>query len=147
MTEVMATADRTISFAVQAEPVPMARPRVAVRGGKPHAYVPTGSAMAAYEIRQAALSALGDAAPLSGPVVVTATAYVRMPASIPKRDRLTALPVRRPDLDNHIKTLLDGLSPLWGDDAQVVDLLARKRYAVTGSPRWEVVVQEIYGGD
>ena len=43
-----------IRFEVIAEPVPMARPRVAVRGGKAHGYVPARTAQAAWEIRQCA---------------------------------------------------------------------------------------------
>ena len=109
-----------LTFEVIADPVPMARPRVALRGGRPHGYVPTKTTRPCWEIRQAAIAALGDGEPFSCPVAVSVTAWVRMPASIPKRDRLTALPTRRPDADNFAKTALDGCSPLWADDSQVV---------------------------
>ena len=132
---------RALSFEVIAEPVAMARPRVAVRGGRAHAYVPAKTAQAAWEIRQCAVAALGGDEPFAGPLAVEVTAYLRRPASIPMRDRLTALPVRRPDLDNLAKTALDGCSPLWVDDAQVVDLTVRKRYAVDGPPRWSIRVE------
>lgn len=139
----MLSIPRQVAFTVPAEPTPQARPRVAVRGGRPHAYQPTRSARAQWEIRQAAVAALGDQEPFTGPVSVTVTAYLRQPSSIPKRDRMTALPTRRPDLDNYLKLALDGCSPLWADDAQVVTLQAAKRYAVTGSPRWEIVVEAV----
>ena len=138
-------AQQVLSFEVISEPVAMARPRVAVRGGRAHAYVPAKTAQAAWEIRQAAIAALGGGEPFAGPLAVEVTAYLRQPASVPKRDRLAALPVRRPDLDNLAKTALDGCSPLWVDDAQVVDLTVRKRYGVTGSPRWEIRLEEVSG--
>ena len=137
------TTPRRLAFTVYSEPVPMARPRVAVRGGRAHAYVPARTAQAAWEIRQAALIVLGSTEPFAGPLAVEVTAYLRQPASIPKRDKLTALPTRRPDCDNFAKTVLDGCSPLWRDDAQVVDLTIRKRYAVTGPPRWDIAVEEV----
>ena len=132
---------RRVAFTVYCEPVAQGRPRVAVRGGKPHGYQPARSAQAAWEIRQSARAALGAQEPFSGPLSVTITVYIRQPASIPKRDRLTAQPTRRPDLDNYVKLALDGCSPLWQDDAQVVELVARKRYALDGGlPRWEIRV-------
>ena len=89
------------------------------------------------------LAALGSAEPFAGPLAVIVTAYLRQPASIPKCRRAVALPVKRPDLDNYVKCLLDGCSPLWGDDSQVVDLVARKRYATDGPPRWVIQVEEL----
>lgn len=110
--------------------------------GQSHGYIPTAAARACWEIRLAAAHALGSRHPFLGPVRLTVTAYVRQPASIPKRDRLTALPMKRPDVDNFAKTVLDGLSVLWRDDAQVTDLNMRKRYAVGSSPRWEIRVED-----
>ncbi len=112
------------------------------RRGQAHGYIPTAAARACWEIRLAAAHALGSRQPFAGPVRLTVTAYVRQPASIPKRDRLTALPMKRPDVDNFAKTVLDGLSVLWRDDAQVTDLTMCKRYAVGSSPRWEIRVEE-----
>lgn len=141
-----ATSPRRLAFSILCEPVPMPRPRVTIRGGRPHGYIPTGAAQACWEIRQAAARALADEPRFEGAVKVDVTAYLRMPASTPKRDRATALPVRRPDLDNLLKTVLDGLSCLWTDDAQAVDVIARKRYAVDSSPRWEVLVEAMATG-
>jgi len=121
----------------------MPRPRVTVRGGKPHGYTPTGAQAAMWRIRQAAVEALGDRPRFEGAVQLTVVAYVRQPSGIPKRDRLTALPTRRPDTDNYAKTALDGLSVLWLDDAQVTDLCIRKRFAVGSSPRWEIRVEAL----
>ncbi len=81
--------------------------------------------------------------PLEGPLRLTAIVYVRLPASVPKRARETARPTCRPDLDNYLKTVLDGASVLWRDDAQVVEILAAKRYAVDTPPRWELIVESL----
>lgn len=133
---------RTVEFAVLGDPLAMPRPRVVSQRGRVHGYIPTAAARACWEIRLAAAQALGSKSRFAGPVRLTVTAYVRQPTSIPKRDRLTALPVRRPDVDNFAKTVLDGLSVLWRDDSQVTDLIVRKRYAVDSSPRWEIRVED-----
>ncbi len=131
-------------FTVPDAPVAAGRPRVTVRGGRPHGYVPAKTAQAAWRIREHVTAALGASwTPLSGPVALAVVIYVPMPASIPKRERLTARPERRPDLDNYLKTAMDGLSPLWHDDAQVVELHAEKRYAVNSAPRWEIAVEAL----
>ncbi|MGH7667435.1 MAG: RusA family crossover junction endodeoxyribonuclease [Candidatus Dormibacteria bacterium] len=135
-------ARRSVAVVVPAAPVAMARPRVAVRGGHPHAYVPAKTQQAAWQIRQCAIAALGDQEPFSGPVRLTVTAHVPVPKSLPKRLRGIAQPTRRPDLDNYIKLLLDGCSPLWSDDSQVVDLRAVKAYAWDRQPQWSITVEE-----
>jgi len=132
-----------IRFEVIADPVAMPRPRVAVRGGKAHGYIPSHASEAMWQIRQQAIEALGDRPRFDGPVRLTVTAWVKMPAGIAKRDRATARPTRRPDLSNFVKLVEDGCDVLWLDDSQVVDLHASKRYAVTGSPRWEIEVEAL----
>ncbi len=134
---------RRLVFTVWDEPVPLPRPRVAVRGGKAHGYTPTGAQAAMWRIRQQATEALGDHPRFAGPVRLSVTAWVKMPASIAKRDRATARPTRRPDLSNFVKLAEDGCDVLWQDDSQVVDLVAAKRYAVGSAPRWVIEVQEI----
>jgi Holliday junction resolvase RusA-like endonuclease len=137
-------AGRTWRFSIPDVPVAAARPRVATRGGRPHGYVPAKTARATWAIREHVAAQLGsDWQPLVGPLRVTVTVWLRQPTSVPKRNRLTARPTRRPDVDNYAKTALDGLSPLWIDDAQVVELVAAKRYAVASAPRWELTVSAV----
>ncbi len=125
-------------------PVATARPRVAVRGGRAHGYTPSRTAEAVWRIRQTVTAQLGpNWEPLSGPIRLSVTAWLPQPASMSKRDRLTARPIRRPDIDNFAKTCLDGLSPVWLDDSQVVELTATKRYAIASSPRWELTVETL----
>lgn len=71
----------------------------------------------------------------SGPVAVEATFYLPRPASV-KRE----YPSVKPDIDNYVKALLDGITgPAFKDDGVVVDVIARKRYA-PGAPCIEVAV-------
>ena len=124
-------AGRVWRFVVPDAPVAAGRPRVAVRAGRAHAYTPTRTSEAVWRIREHVAAELGpDWTPLGGPVRLTVNVWLPQPASIAKRDRLTARPTHRPDLDNFVKTVLDGLSRLWIDDSQVVELTASKVFTV-----------------
>lgn len=48
------------------------------------------------------------------------------------RPSAPAAKVTKPDLDKLARGVLDALWPCWGDDAQVVELLARKRFCEQG---------------
>ena len=64
---------------------------------------------------------------LSGPVAVNLTFALPRPVSRRKRD---LWPDRKPDLDKLVRSALDAMSGVvFGDDAQVVELTARKEYA------------------
>lgn len=86
--------------------------------------------------------------PITGPVVLAVDVYLPIPKSKPKRWQAKAMagevhPAKRPDLDNYIKQIADCLGRLrfWNDDAQVVRIVAAKRYS--DRPRWEVGIQEL----
>lgn len=76
----------------------------------------------------------GDAL-TEGPVSVEVTWTLDRPASVPLRKRAWPA-VRNADLDKLCRMVLDAFSPrkgepgsgLWGDDSQVVQLVARKAY-------------------
>jgi Holliday junction resolvase RusA-like endonuclease len=83
-------------------------------------------------------------APLEGPLVFVATFYVPMPASIPQRARDTAMPIKRPDLDNLVHKLTDRFNGVfWQDDSQLTDIYARKRYPPHGGPGVEILVAPV----
>lgn len=71
--------------------------------------------------------------PLTGALEVRVTFYIERPRSIKISDR--PLPIVRPDLDKLARTL-DSLTTarLISDDALIVELHAKKRYADTRSP-------------
>jgi Holliday junction resolvase RusA-like endonuclease len=127
-----------IRLVVPFEPVAKGRPRFVKATGR--AYTPPKTAIGEWQIRQTWLLQELVPEPLQGPVRLTLVCYLTMPQSIPKRDRDTALPTKRPDLDQYIKTALDSLwQHAYHDDAQVVDVIAHKRYG--SPPRWEITLE------
>lgn len=69
--------------------------------------------------------------PLEGPVCVCATFSLPRPATVPPKRR--PWPCVKPDVDKLLRALLDGLTDagIWGDDGQVVRVVACKVYART----------------
>ena len=66
---------------------------------------------------------------LVGPVRVEVDFYLPRPKTVKLKDR--GLPIVPPDLDKLARGLLDGIGQsevVWGDDSQVVELIARKHY-------------------
>lgn len=67
-----------------------------------------------------------------GPVDVTLLFYLPRPKSLGKK---VALPAKRPDVDKLERAAFDALTGImWGDDSQVTDVTARKRYASEENP-------------
>jgi len=66
---------------------------------------------------------------LAGPLGVEVTFTFARPASVPLRKRAWPA-VKKADIDKLARAVLDGLtdSQVYGDDSQVVELLARKTY-------------------
>ncbi|MEE6636920.1 RusA family crossover junction endodeoxyribonuclease [Limosilactobacillus pontis] len=83
---------------------------------------------------------------LTGPLKVTIRFYREIQRSeSKKRHRLKAQgairPTKKPDLDNYIKSTLDGLNGvLWTDDNEIVELHTGKYYS--DQPRVEIEVEE-----
>jgi len=69
---------------------------------------------------------------IEGPVIVEVTFTLHKPASAPKRR--TTWPQRKPDVDKLLRSTLDALSDagVWVDDAQVVEVTARKVFPLEG---------------
>nr|WP_325053292.1 RusA family crossover junction endodeoxyribonuclease [Pseudomonas tructae] len=78
--------------------------------------------------------AMAGRALLEGPVMVEMRIVLGIPKSMPKKRQAQALageifPTKKPDMDNVIKAIYDGLNGVvWKDDVQVVDAIVRKRY-------------------
>ena len=71
--------------------------------------------------------------PLTGPVCFTALFHLPRPQALMRRAGV--LPIKRPDIDNLVHKLTDFFTGVfWADDAQIVDFVARKRYAAPGAP-------------
>lgn len=128
-----------IRFEIPGKPVPKARPRV-VNG---HAFTPEKTK--AYEQLVATQYRAAGGTLHGNPVAVTIAVWYEMPKSWPKRKKLDqkGLPhASKPDLDNVIKSILDGLNGVaWEDDAQVYKIHAVKHW-YDGEPMTIVIVEE-----
>lgn len=79
------------------------------------------------------------------PLVATIHFYRQIQESISKKehDRRAKHEVRptvKPDLDNYLKAILDGLKRAWFDDGQITDFHIKKDY--DERPRVEVLIEE-----
>lgn len=118
-----------VQFTVPGPPVAKGRPRF----GKHGTYTPPKTAAYEQLVRACYLAQCGGQK-LTGALQVSLLALFPIPKSAPKKARAEMLsggklPDKKPDLDNIAKAVLDALNGVaYGDDAQVTDLLARKRY-------------------
>ena len=137
-----------ISFTVPGQPVGKGRPKVASRGGK-FAQLYTPEKTANYEglVALAGRTAMDGRDLIAGPVSVSLDIRLAIPASWSKKKQAAALcgnvaATKKPDSDNVIKAIFDGLNGVvWVDDVQAVELTARKRYA--GVPGVVVTIQPL----
>jgi crossover junction endodeoxyribonuclease RusA len=83
----------------------------------------------------------GAPAPLDCPVGAVITFYLARPSSTPKR---VIYPARKPDLDKLARGVLDAITGvLIVDDARIVELVARKRFAAGVPPHAYIVLQAL----
>lgn len=123
-----------VSFTIPGEPQAKGRAKIVKIGG--FSRMATPAKTVAYEglIAHAAQQAMGSAAPLECACQVQMIITVSVPASWSKRKQAAALagqvlPTKKPDTDNVVKAVFDGLNGVvWRDDVQAVDLFVRKRY-------------------
>ena len=133
---------------IPGKPFPLQRPRFS----NGHTFDPQANRDAKQVIAQ--LGRLEIPEPLQGPVVMELTFYKQRPKAHRKRTgELTKnAPVhwagkKRDDIDNLIKTVLDGLNGVaFEDDGQVMQLTAEKRYA-TGEGYTSVAFREVAGDE
>lgn len=95
-------------------------------------------------IKSLGMDAMGRAAPLACPVRLEVSAEMAVPVSWPQWKQQMALagqiaPTGKPDPDNILKAIMDGLNGVaWVDDVQVVQFVLMKRYAA--APRVVAVI-------
>lgn len=124
-----------LDFIVYGPPQGKGRPRVGRFGGGVRMFTPQKTV--AYEgfVAHCGANAMGDRPLLEGAVELRLLIDVQIPASWSKRKQAQALageilPTTKPDVDNVIKAIGDGLNGVvWKDDVQVTDVITRKRYA------------------
>lgn len=96
-------------------------------------------------IATAAKSAMLGDRPHAGPVIVEVTFFLAPPQKIPKERGGYPIVRGSTDVDKLARACLDALTQIsYVDDSQVIDLIARKRYAETPAhARAEILVRPI----
>lgn len=126
-----------ITFTVPGQPQGKGRPRIGKVGA--HASMFTPQKTVAYEglVAHAAQAVMEGRPLLDGAVWCSVDLFCRIPASWSKKKQAQALaggvmPTTKPDADNVVKAIFDGLNGvLWRDDVQVVNMTMSKRYSLT----------------
>jgi len=137
----------TVSFFVPGEPVAQGRPRMTTINGRPRMFDAPKSANYKALVAMLASKEMDGREPMVRPVEVTVTIYKAVPQSWSKKRRMLALsgqirPVGRPDIDNYIKAVFDGLNQIvFQDDRLVTKVTATKMYSTT--PGLSVVAKEL----
>ena len=100
------------------------------------------------KVRQTAENYLGkDFELINEAISVELMFYKSVPKSYSKKNTAMAIkgdlkPTVKPDIDNYIKCVLDGLTKVvWTDDNLIVDITAKKRYAEV--PRAEIIIKKV----
>src|ERR1700733_5348457 len=111
-----------ITVSIRGPAVAKGRPRFTRKG---FAYSPAKTQKYEAHGRLAARLAMGDQPPLNGPVCLTATVELPIPASRSKRCRALAIarhicPMTRPDADNFLKSAMDTPTRIVVADASLV---------------------------
>jgi len=132
-----------IMLRIPGDPVPKGRPRFTRQG---RAYTPAKTKTYEEEVAVLAKAAMNCLEPLTTPVAVYVYATFPIPQSYSKKRREACLGgserhVKRPDLDNIVKAITDGMNGVvYQDDSQIVSLHATKVYGTDGMV--EIMVQE-----
>lgn len=110
------------------------RPRARVFGGHAVIYTPKETKSYEKEIAKQFLALGGEKFDKEVPVRLSVDICMEVPktASKKKKNELLGLkrPMKKPDADNVLKCVMDGLNGVaYEDDSQVVELVARKYWA------------------
>ena len=136
-----------IHFQVEGDPKGKGRPRFSRAGKFTRVY--TDKQTLDYEavIKFFAAEAMGSTDLLETPVSVFLYIRHAVPQSYSKKRTEACLsgleqPCKKPDIDNIVKTFLDGMNGvIFKDDTQVVDLHVKKVYSLV--PGVDVMVMEV----
>lgn len=132
-----------IQFTVWGDAVGQGRPRFARRGKFTQAYDPPDSREYKKYVKLLA-SQNRPHTPIEGPVELKLLIYRPLLKSMSKKKKAAAVagtlrPIKKPDVDNVAKGVMDAMTGIiWQDDKQVVSLQVSKFYS--DKPRVEVQV-------
>jgi Holliday junction resolvase RusA-like endonuclease len=132
-----------VSFTVPGAPRGKGRPRATRMGKGVRLYTDDKTANFENLIRLA-YQQEHDIPPASGALEIQVNAYFPIPKSASKKARLEmeagrVYPTKKPDLDNVLKAVLDGLNGVaFVDDCQIVSIQSAKKYDAI--PRLEIKI-------
>ena len=135
----------SLTFHVDINPVPKGRPRFSKVGGFMRSYTPKKTSDYETEVRTQA-QAVMTREPLETPLAVYLYFRLPIPRSHTKKRQEACLngserPIKKPDIDNLAKSVLDGLNGVvWHDDSQIVSLHLTKVYA--RNPGIDLLIRE-----
>jgi Holliday junction resolvase RusA-like endonuclease len=117
-------ANHYLNFTIVGDPVAKQRARVICRAGMVRAYTPSKTVNYEEIVRITAMEAMGRRKKIEGPLTVDLTFFLKKPAS-----SKNFYPVVKPDIDNLVKSILDGFKGvIFEDDKQIIVVTARKFY-------------------
>lgn len=134
---------------VPGEPVGKARPRTVTVNGFVQTFTPKTTREYEAKVKRCYKSQHGQKFEKSFPLKVYIKAFCKIPKSYTKTKTEQAKtgqlrPIKKPDLDNIIKIILDGLNGVaFEDDCQVDEIHATKKFSE--EERVEIKVEEING--
>lgn len=134
-----------VAFNIPGQPVAKGRPKFARRGAHVVAYTPAATVSYENLVKMAATLAMCGAAPTAGPVALSVSLRMQIPASWSNKRRALAAAgsiaaTKKPDADNVLKGIKDGCNGIiWCDDAQVVRIVLEKRYSQKPGAMVEVI--------
>lgn len=126
----------SVCFYVDTTPIPKGRPRFRSMGKFVQTY--TDSKTRSFEelIAEQAKEAMGDMEPLETPLSVFLHFTLPIPVSATKKVKealLNAPHIKKPDIDNLCKSVLDGMANIvFKNDGQISSLHATKKYGTVG---------------
>lgn len=120
-----------VTFTIPGKPFAKQRPRFSRKSGR--AFTPEETV--SFERTVGIIANAHFPKPIEGPVRLTVIATFAPPASWSRKkvaDTLHRHHTQRPDIDNCIKAIADGLNLIaWADDGQVAEIVARKVWGTT----------------
>jgi len=133
-------ANKVIRIQISMEPVPKGRPRTTVQGGRVWTFTPAKTKKAQDFIRERLERHQDKCFGAHIPVMLTAVFYRTKSKYLTRRE---TMPVRKPDLDNFNKLLLDSINGiLVADDAQITTCHLRKRWTDKPYPYITIRLEE-----
>lgn len=122
-----------VMFTIPGKPFAKQRPKATMVAGRARVYTPKQTV--SFERQVAEIARPVFPAPLEGPVKLRVVAVFQIPKSWTKKKKTEAAQnggafhVQRPDGDNILKAIKDGLNRIaWVDDSQVADVRCVKRW-------------------